>query len=127
MKTLHDSISSAGGSSVAPAIRDQDGTLDEAKPKQPLDEFVTKALEMGELLLGYTTEVGIAVDDKVRDGVLKARAEREAANFTQQTVSNLLVAVTTLAADVRPETVDRLKSPIRLKKSKRIRWGPWQR
>jgi len=61
-------------------------------------------------LLGYVAELGIAVDDSVRNNVLKARSAFNANAMTEELAANLLSALTVLAARVRPVTVESLKA-----------------
>ncbi|HTA30563.1 MAG TPA: hypothetical protein VK731_08750, partial [Candidatus Cybelea sp.] len=73
-------------------------------------KYLTDKLEQAELLLGYVAEVGIKVDDQVRDGVLKARIASDGHAMTEPIAANLLTALTTLAAKARPVTAESLKS-----------------
>jgi len=72
--------------------------------------YLTETLEEAELLLGYAAEVGIAVDATVRDGVFKARIAGAAGGLTQQHAADLLTSLTTLAAKVKPVTVESLRT-----------------
>ena len=62
------------------------------------------------MLLGYAAEAGIEVKDTVRDGVIKARVEIQGGGIREQTLGNLLTALTTLAVAVKPVTVESLKA-----------------
>jgi hypothetical protein len=73
-------------------------------------KYLSEKLEQAELLLGYVAEVGIKVDDQVRDGVLKARIASDGHAMTEPVAANLLTALTTLAAKARPVTAESLKS-----------------
>lgn len=73
-------------------------------------KYLSDKLEEAELLLGYAAAAGIAVEDSVRDGVLKARIASDSGGVTKETADNLLTALTALAVDVRPVTVDSLKT-----------------
>jgi hypothetical protein len=91
-------------------------------------KYLSGKLEEAELLLGYAAEVGIEVEDKVRDGVLQARGASDGGGITEPTASNLLIALTTLAAKVRPVTVESLRacaSPAEARAAIRFygRWG----
>jgi hypothetical protein len=86
------------------------GTANAALPLASV-KYLSDALEQAELLLGYAAEAGIEVEDKVRDGVLKARLAREGGTFPEPTAANLLNALTVLAAKVRPMTVESLRHP----------------
>ena len=72
--------------------------------------YLLDKLGEAELLLGYAAEVGIKVEDQVRDDILKARVERDGGGITERTAARLLSALTTLAVDVRPVSVESLKS-----------------
>ena len=75
-------------------------------------KYLSDKLEEAELLLGYASEVGIEVKDEVRDGVLKARIESDGGGVTEQTASNLLSALTTLAVSARPVTIQSLRASL---------------
>jgi hypothetical protein len=81
--------------------------------------YLTTKLEEAELLLGYAAEVGIEVEDKVRDDVLKARAETAAGGMSEPTSANLLAALTTLAVKVNPVTVQSLRSCANLREARK--------
>ena len=72
-------------------------------------KYLTDKLEEAELLLGYAAEVGIKVEDDVHEGILQARAALGAGGFSEQTATKLLTALTTLAVNVRPVTVESLR------------------
>src|SRR5581483_2873353 len=74
------------------------------------DTYLARKLGNAELLLGYAAEVGIAVDEGVRNNVLKARIACAAGMMTQDTASNLLSALASLATAVRPVTVESLET-----------------
>lgn len=80
-----------------------------AAPRLPV-KYLTHKLEEAELLLGYAAEAGIAVDDEVREGVIKARLASDGGGITSATADALLTALTTLAAKVKPVTVASLRS-----------------
>ena len=73
-------------------------------------KYLADKLEEAELLLGYAAEVGIKVDAGVRDDVLKARMASNAGGITEPTAASLLAALTTLAVNVRPVTVQSLRA-----------------
>ncbi len=73
-------------------------------------KYLSDKLEEAELLLGYAAEVGIKVEDQVRDAILRARIEKDGGGLTEQTAAQLLSALTALALDVRPVTVQSLKA-----------------
>jgi hypothetical protein len=100
-----------GGPAVAPPAQTgaAPGPASTASPLQSA-KYLADKLEEAELLLGYAAEVGIEVEDKVRDDVLRARVESGSGGITEPTASALLTALTTLAVDVRPVTVQSLRS-----------------
>jgi hypothetical protein len=75
-----------------------------------LDTFLEKNLEHAELLLSYASELGISIEDKVRDSILEARIAHAAHTTTQKIAAELLSALTALAVSVRPVTVDSLRT-----------------
>ena len=85
----------AGGSAASPSLS---------------VKYLADKLEEAELLLGYAAEVGIEVDDQVRDNVLKARIASNCGSIPEATAAHLLTALTTLAVDVRPVTVESLRA-----------------
>lgn len=66
-------------------------------------------LEDAERLLGYAAEEGISVKAKVRDDILNARIA-DADKWSEQTASNVLSALTSLAAQLKPVTAESLKA-----------------
>jgi hypothetical protein len=111
-KPIPDSTIPAGGNPVvgppdqtAPAP----ATASRALPSSSV-KYIADRLEDAELLLGYAAEVGIKVEDDVRDDVLKARMASDAGSIPAQTAANLLSALTTLAVNVRPVTVESLRA-----------------
>jgi hypothetical protein len=89
---------------VAPAVKGQPPSSAFSQP--PL--YLNDSLEDAERLLRYAAESGIAVDDATRDHVLQGRS---AANngWTEESAANLIAALTTLAAMVRPVSAASLK------------------
>jgi hypothetical protein len=87
-------------------------TYPEVAPASPYlsAKYLTDKLEEAELLLGYAAEVGIKVDDQIRDNVLKARIASDGDSIPEPTAANLLTALTTLAVNVRPVTVESLQA-----------------
>ena len=81
-----------------------------ASPPTLSAKYLAEKLEDAELLLGYAAEVGIKVDSEVRDDVLKARMAIAAGGLPEQTAADLLAALTTLAVNVRPVTVESLRA-----------------
>jgi len=80
------------------------------KPAAGPNGYLIDKLEDAELLLGYAAELGIAVDNPVRDGVLQARQAAQAGGLTEPAAANLLASLTTLAIKVRPVTVESLRA-----------------
>jgi hypothetical protein len=72
-------------------------------------DYFREALEDAERLLKYSAELGIDVDPETRTDVLHARAVF-ASGWTEDVAAKLLVALTTLAARVRPVTAASLKA-----------------
>jgi hypothetical protein len=66
-------------------------------------------LEDAERLLKYAAEFGIEIDQVTRDHVLQARTA-SGAGWSEQIAANLITALTTLAARVRPVTAASLKA-----------------
>jgi hypothetical protein len=85
------------------SVSDNDATFFEPEP------YLCEALKDAERLLKYVAETGIEVDEEVRKNVLHAR-ERHRSGYTEVTAANLLTALTTLAARVRPVTAESLKA-----------------
>jgi hypothetical protein len=85
------------------------GTGNAAPPLLSVKYLADKLAE-AELLLGYAAEVGIKVDGQVRDDVLKARIASDGGGIPEPTAANLLIALTTLAVNVRPVTVESLRA-----------------
>lgn len=81
-------------------------------PASPLlsAKYLADKLTEAELLLGYAAEVGIKVDGQVRDDVLKARIASDGGGIPEPAAANLLTALTTLAVNVRPVTVESLRA-----------------
>jgi hypothetical protein len=73
-------------------------------------KYLAEKLAEAELLLSYAAEVGIKVDHRTRDEVLKARMATDAASITEPVAASLLNALTTLAIIVRPVTVQSLRA-----------------
>jgi hypothetical protein len=88
------------------------GAVGEVSAPAPLltAAYLSDKLQQAELLLSYVSQAGIKVDDEVRDGVLQARIASDAGGLTEQTAAKLLMALTTLAAQIRPVTVESLRA-----------------
>jgi hypothetical protein len=67
------------------------------------------ALEDAERLLKYASEIGIAVDDDVRNHILQARLA-SGTEWDEPTAANLLMALGKLAAQLKPVTAASLKA-----------------
>jgi hypothetical protein len=71
--------------------------------------YLEGALEDAERLLKYSAEIGVDVDDDVRDHILQARTQ-SSVGWTETGAANLLSALTKLAARLRPVTAESLKA-----------------
>jgi len=71
--------------------------------------YFQEALDDAERLLKYAAEMGIDVDAETRTAVLHARAISPA-NWTEDVAANLLIALTVLAAKLKPVTAASLKA-----------------
>jgi hypothetical protein len=71
--------------------------------------YFKEALEDAELLLKYAAEIGIDVDAETRSAVLHARAVYPD-GWTEDVAAKLLVALTALAARVKPVTAASLRA-----------------
>src|ERR1019366_4728177 len=71
--------------------------------------YLGEALEDAERLLKYASEMGITVEDDVRDHVLRARTASGSV-WDEKTVANLLAALGKLAAKLKPVTAESLKA-----------------
>ncbi|MFY9905900.1 MAG: hypothetical protein WBD45_24755 [Terriglobales bacterium] len=76
-------------------------------PEPPL--YVREALDDAERLLKYAAETGVDVDTASRDHILEARAA-SGSGWTEEVVANLLTALTTLSARLRPISAESLKA-----------------
>ena len=77
--------------------------------------YLPQKLDDAELLLGYAAELGIGVEDNVRNNVLKARSACNDGKLTEEVAAGLLTALTALAERVRPVTVESLKTWVKSK------------
>jgi hypothetical protein len=66
-------------------------------------------LDDAERLLKYAAEIGVDVDDKTRSGVLEARGA-QTTGWNEKAASNLLSALTKLAAQLKPVSAESLLS-----------------
>jgi hypothetical protein len=71
--------------------------------------YFADMLEDAERLLKYAAEFGIEIDQATRDHVLQARTA-STTGWTEPTAANLITALTTLAARVKPVTAASLKA-----------------
>ncbi|HEX3471035.1 MAG TPA: hypothetical protein VHT28_07600 [Silvibacterium sp.] len=103
----------SGPAEPAPVVLVTSVVSTEAKPPSPVyahpPEYLNVALADAERLLKHAAETGIAIDDATRDHVLEARTA-STAGWTEQTAANLLSALTTLAARLKPVTAASLKA-----------------
>jgi len=101
----------ASGNPVIPPTAGPAGaTLGTPTPILLSAGYLAEKLEEAELLLGYAAEVGIRVDNQVRDDVLKVRSASAGGRIPEPLAANLLSALTTLAMTVRPVTVESLQA-----------------
>jgi hypothetical protein len=85
----------------------QDETIDGGSGSLLGGRFADK-LGNAQRLLGYAADAGIPVDAKVRDDILNA-SSAGANKWSEQTASKVLSALTSLATQLKPVTVDSLK------------------
>ena len=81
---------------------------DKAPPSSATCSLATdlnEKLQDAERLLLYAADAGIVIRPNIRDAVLKAKIT-SAGKWTEQTAANLLSALTTLAAQLKPVTAD---------------------
>ena len=71
--------------------------------------YLNEALADAERLLHYAAQSGIAVDEATRDHILEGRSAASS-GWTEQSAANLISALTTLAALVKPVTAESLKA-----------------
>lgn len=71
--------------------------------------YVREALDDAERLLKYAAETGVDIDSATRDYVLEARTA-SCSGWTEETTANLLAALTTLSARLRPISAESLKA-----------------
>lgn len=77
--------------------------------------YLPQKLDDAELLLGYAAEMGLEVENTVRQNVLRARTACDGGGITEEIAANLLTALTVLAVRVRPVTVESLEAWIKSK------------
>ena len=83
------------------------GHVIETYPHPPA--YFNDALEDAERLLKYASEVGLDIEDDIRDHVLIARAA-VTTGWDEPTAANLLTALAKLAARLKPVTAESLKA-----------------
>jgi hypothetical protein len=71
--------------------------------------YFDEALQDAERMLKYAAEIGIDIDADTRDHILQARAARSV-GWNEETTTNLLAALTKLAAQLKPVTAESLKA-----------------
>jgi hypothetical protein len=71
--------------------------------------YFADVLEDAEWLLKYAAEAGMPVEDSTRDHVLQARAASDT-GWSEERIANLLAALATLAALVKPVTAASLRA-----------------
>lgn len=74
-----------------------------------IKDYLKERLVDAELLIEYAAESGIEVDENTRKSVLKARFHSDV-GVTEQGATDLLAALTRLAAKLRPVTASSLKA-----------------
>jgi hypothetical protein len=74
-------------------------------------KYFGEALDDAELLLKYSAELGVEIDDSIRDHILQARAA-SSTGWDEQTAANLLTALSQIAARLKPITAESLKACI---------------
>lgn len=101
---------SSGNSVVSPAGPTAPGQSTESAGSACLPgEYLEEKLQDAERLLEYAAEVGIDVEDSVRNAVLNAR-RASAGGLSEQAAANLLSALTQLAVRTRPVTAASLRA-----------------
>ncbi len=123
-RTLYPVESAAVGSGAGnaatqtpdgPITGPPDNSTDDIANKKPASTsaasppYFHEALEDAERLLKHSAEIGVNVDADTRDHILQARAA-STVTPSQETVANLLAALTKLAASLKPVTAESLKA-----------------
>jgi len=72
--------------------------------------YFHEALKDAERLLKYAAEAGIEIEAETRDHILQARATAGGIGWNEETVANLLAALTKLALVLKPVTAESLKA-----------------
>jgi hypothetical protein len=117
------SATAASGAAEA-ASQTRDGKAVAGPPDKPTNDTLTKgatatypdppayfgeALADAERLLKYAAELGIDIDDDLRDHILQARAASRV-GWDEETAANMLKALAKLAARLKPVTAESLKA-----------------
>src|SRR5882762_5678724 len=94
---LPDFIHTSGDSGAAPTIKTtSDIAADDVTSLRSRSRaYLAGALDNAELLLAYATEIGINVDEGIRNAIFNASVT-SADHWSEQTASNLLTALTQL-------------------------------
>ena len=87
-----------------------DAVADKATPTfSDPPAYFNEALQDAERMLKYASEIGTVIDADTRNHVLQARAA-SSCGWNEEKTANLLTALTTLAAHLRPVTAESLKA-----------------
>lgn len=98
-----------------PALEAHEGVLPVPAPAHAIETYphppayFNEALEDAERLLKYASELGLDIEDDIRDHVLTARAAATA-GWDEPTAANLLTALAKLAARLKPVSAESLKA-----------------
>jgi hypothetical protein len=74
-----------------------------------LSPYFDEALDDAERMLKYGSEVGLDIDEDVRNHILRARFTSPG-DWNQETAANLLTALAKLATRLRPITAESLRA-----------------
>src|ERR1700722_4951048 len=75
----------------------------------PRIAYLSEKLRDAELLLAYAAEAGVDIDANIRRQILDARVAELGGHWTAQLAQEVLSALTTLAAKLRPVTVQSIR------------------
>jgi hypothetical protein len=78
-------------------------------PGSESPRYLAEALKDAERLLKYSAETGTTVEDDIRHYILQARAADNGSGWDKEIAANLLMALTKLAARVKPVTAESVK------------------
>jgi hypothetical protein len=107
--TPHHIDAEADGSDAEQSAEPLGSVAAAVPPSLDRPPYFDEALDDAERLLKYAAEIGVEVDDDVRDAVLRARIHGTA-DESEETTSRLLTSLTTLAALLAPVTAESLKA-----------------